>query len=52
MKLKIFPFGEFYFVKMNSDQEEKDNSNNLAIILWPVWVPAVIGVVYLIYLSS
>ena len=34
---------------MSSDEEEKDDFNNMLIILWPFWVPVVIGIIYLFF---
>lgn len=33
---------------MDLEQEEKDDFNMLVILLWPVWAPVILGVIYLI----
>lgn len=33
------------------DLEEKDELNMMIVILWPIWVPAVIGIIYLFFKS-
>jgi len=35
---------------MDLEQEEKDDFNMLVILLWPVWVPVVLGAIYLFFL--
>lgn len=38
-----------FFIRMN--QKEKDESYMLVVMFWPIWVPVIMGLIFLIYLS-